>query len=84
MHKETHSGKMFWLEMVKIIVLLECTSKFLQLIRYRESFCFLVEMLVQVFNDMYPFLVIFFTFTGIFVIITDILEGGYSADDYGK
>lgn len=54
----------------------------MQLIRYQESFCFLVEMLVQVFKDMYPFLVIFFTFTLGFVVITDILEGAYDDEDY--
>lgn len=82
MNGEKHSFEMFWLEMVKIIVLLECTSKFLQLIRYQESFCFLVEMLTQVFKDMYPFLVVFFTFTGVFVVVTDILEGKYDDENY--
>lgn len=72
----------FWLEMVTIIVLLQCCLKFMQLIRYNESFCFLVEMLVQVSLDIYPFLVVFFTFCGVFTLITYILEGGYDDEDY--
>ena len=67
--------------MVTIIVLLQSCLKFLMLIRYNESFCYLVEMLVQVSKDIYPFLVVFFTFCAVFVLITYILEGGYPDPD---
>ena len=79
---DKHTASRYWLEIVQIIVLIECSLKFLQLIQYNESFGYLVEMLTQVSKDIYPFLVIFFTFTGIFVIVTDIIEGGYPSDDY--
>lgn len=72
----------FWYELVAIITLLQSAAKFMQLIRYNESFCFLVEMLIYVSSDIYPFLVVFFTFCGVFSLITFILEGGYSASDY--
>lgn len=82
MNRTTHGFKRFANEMITIIVLLQCCMKFLNLIRYNESFCFLVEMLVQVSKDIYPFLVVFFTFCGVFIMVTYILEGGYDADSY--
>lgn len=45
-HKKEHSGEKFFLEMVTIICLVQSSAKFLQLIRYDESFCYLVEMLI--------------------------------------
>ena len=83
MHKSkdtVHGGTQFLLEMICIIVIIECALKMLQLIRFNESFGFLVEMLVQVFNDIYPFLVIFFVFVGFFVVVTDIIESGYDEE----
>ena len=62
MHKKEHSGEKFFLEMVTIICLMQSAAKFMQLIRYDESFCYLVEMLTQVSKDIYPFLIVFFTF----------------------
>ena len=67
LHKKEHTAEKFWLEMVTIICLIQSAAKFLQLIRYNESFCFLVEMLMQVSKDIYPFLIVFFTFCAVFV-----------------
>lgn len=39
-------------------------------------------MLLQVSKDIYPFLIVFFTFCGIFSIVTLILEGAYSDEAY--
>lgn len=77
-----HSGFQFWYEMISLIVLIFCSIKFLQLIRYNEAFCYLVEMLVQVTYDILPFLIILFTFTGVFVVVTDIIEGQWPDEDY--
>lgn len=68
--------------MVTIICLLQSAAKFLQLIRYDENFCFLVQMLMEVSKDIYPFLILFFTFCGVFSLVTLILEGGYSEENY--
>lgn len=80
--KNKYSAPRFWYEMVTIIVLLLSATKFLQLIRYNEAFCFLVEMLIQVSKDIYPFLIVFFTFCAVFVLVTHILEAHYPEDDY--
>ena len=82
LHKKEHTGEKFWLEMVTIICLLQSAAKFLQLIRYDEHFCFLVQMLIEVAKDIYPFLIVFFTFCGVFSLVTLILEGKYDAGDY--
>ena len=82
MHKKEHSGEKFFLEMVTIICLLQSAAKFMQLIRYDENFCYLVEMLTQVSKDIYPFLIVFFTFCAVFVMVTYILEGNYSDESY--
>ena len=39
-------------------------------------------MLIEVSKDIYPFLIIFFTFCGVFSLTTLILEGGYDAEGY--
>lgn len=39
-------------------------------------------MLIQVSKDIYPFLIVFFTFCAVFMLITQVIEGGYKADDY--
>ena len=39
-------------------------------------------MLTQVSKDIYPFLVVFFTFCGIFSMVTLILEGEYDDEAY--
>jgi len=54
----------------------------MQLIRYKVDFAFLVDMLIQVSSDIYPFLVVFFTFCIVFTLLTFIMEGGYSAENY--
>lgn len=82
LHNQEHNAEKFWLEMVTIVCLIQSAAKFLQLIRYNESFCFLVEMLMEVFKDIYPFLIVFFTFCGVFVLVTHILEGGYDDESY--
>lgn len=81
-NRKHHTGEKFWLEMVTIVCLIQSSVKFMQLIRYNEAFCFLVEMLTQVFKDIYPFLIVFFTFNVLFVFVTYILEGGYGDDNY--
>ena len=68
--------------MVTIICLMQSAAKFMQLIRYDERFCYLVEMLIQVSKDIYPFLIVFFTFCAVFVMVTYILEGGYDPESY--
>lgn len=55
--------------------------KFLQLIQYSESFCYLVEMLLQVTKDITEFLIVFFAFNFVFVMVTYILETGYKQED---
>lgn len=82
MSSTEYSTKRFWYEMFSIIVVLQSASKFLQLIRYNEAFCFLVEMLIQVSKDIYPFLIVFFTFCSVFVLVTYILENEYDPEDY--
>lgn len=79
-----HDGDSFWLDIWSIILLLQSAMKFLQLIRYNEPFSFLVAMLGQVASDIYPFLIIYFTFYGVFTLVTLILEGSYDNDDYGE
>lgn len=79
---QEHTAEKFWLEMATIVCLIQSSAKFLQLIRYDEAFCFLVEMLTQVFRDIYPFLIVFFTFMFVFVFVTYILEGHYSDESY--
>lgn len=74
--------KRFYREMCSIICLIQSAFKFLQLIRYDENFCFLVQMLIEVSRDIYPFLVVFFTFCGLFSMITLILEGCYDDESY--
>lgn len=39
-------------------------------------------MLGQVFVDIYPFQIVFFTFNVVFVFITYILESSYDAENY--
>ena len=39
-------------------------------------------MLVQVSRDIYPFCIVLFTFCGVFLLITAILEGDYNTEDY--
>ena len=80
--KQEHSAKKFYLEILTIICLMQSAVKFMQLIRYDEAFCFLVEMLIEVSKDIYPFLVVFFTFLFVFALVNSILEGGYSAENY--
>lgn len=63
-------------------MLLQSALKFLHLIRYNEAFCFLVEMLVQVLKDIYPFCILLFTLTAVFCLVTLILEGGYDELSY--
>lgn len=78
-----HNGTKFWLEMVTIITVVMSAMKFLQLIRYNERFCYLACMLIQVVEDIKPFLVVLFTFSGIFMFVTIIIEGDYSqSTDY--
>lgn len=68
--------------MIQIICIIQSGLKLMQLIRYDENFCYLVEMLLQVSKDIFPFLIVFFTFCAVFILITYILEGGYSFDAY--
>ena len=42
----------------------------------------MVEMLVQVSKDIYPFCIVLFTFCGVFCLITAIFEGDYDTEDY--
>ena len=39
-------------------------------------------MLIEVSKDIYPFLIVFFTFLAVFVMVTFVLEGGYSFENY--
>lgn len=70
------------LQVLSIIVICQSAIKFLNLIRYNESFCFLVEMLVQVALDIYPFCIVLFTFCAVFVMVTLVLEHNYPTDAY--
>ena len=56
--------------------------KFLQFIRYNDSFTLLVEMLLQVFVDIGPFLVFFFLFALINTFMIDIMRGEFDDSDY--
>lgn len=76
------SGERFYREMFSIICLIQSAVKFMQLLRYDENFCYLVQMLIEVTRDIYPFLVVFFTFCGLFSMVTLILEGGYDDESY--
>lgn len=77
-----YTPALFWYNMLTIMVLVQSSLKFLQLIRYNEPFCFLVEMLVQVTNDIYPFCIVLFTFCGVFTLVTAIMEGDYDTEEY--
>jgi hypothetical protein len=41
-------------------------------------------MLTQVFADILPFLIVFFTFHFVFVLITYVLEGRYDPESYAN
>ena len=56
--------------------------KILQFLKYRESMCFLVEMLVEVFNDLRPFMFMLFLNIYIFSLINYIMEVSVFPDDY--
>ena len=50
--------------------------KLLQYIQYNEKFCFLVEMLTQVFADLYPFMAVFMLNVYVFCMIDFIMDAG--------
>ena len=52
-----------------IICLLQSMLKLLKLIKYKEEYCFLVQMITQVFVDLSPFMTIFMLNVYIFAMV---------------
>jgi hypothetical protein len=69
-------------EVLQIMILLLATTRILQYIRYKESFSFLVQMLMAVIFDLAPFLTIFLIFIIVFTFIIVIMEGDIDPEDY--
>ena len=69
-------------EVLQIIILLLATTRILQYIRYKESFSFLVQMLMAVIFDLSPFLTIFLIFVIVFTFVIVIMQADIDPEDY--
>lgn len=73
---------MFWGNITGIVCLFMCTIKLMQFLRYKEEFGFLIQMILTVFIDIGPFLVIFMV--GVFFqsLVMVIIDADFKGDDY--
>ena len=58
------------------------TIKMLQLFRYNDNYAFLVQMIVQVFLDLKPFIAVFLLYTSMFALVYVVMETKFDASDY--
>ena len=58
------------------------TIKMLQLFRYNDNYAFLVQMIVQVFLDLKPFIAVFLLYTSMFALVYVVMETKFDAADY--
>jgi len=70
------------MNLIQIVLLCQSVLKLLQYIRYDDRYTLLVEMLMQVFSDIGPFLVFFFTFVLVNTFVLDIMRAEIDAGDY--
>lgn len=56
--------------------------KLLYYIKYKEQFCFLVQMLTQVFKDLYPFMTIFMINVYIFSMVDFVMDTDMKGEEY--
>ena len=65
-----------------IICLLQSMLKLLTLIKYKEEYCFLVQMISQVFVDLSPFMTIFMLNVYIFAMVYFVMGVKMESEEY--
>mmetsp|Transcript_7354 Transcript_7354/g.11524 ORF Transcript_7354/g.11524 Transcript_7354/m.11524 type:complete len:100 (+) Transcript_7354:3313-3612(+) len=81
---QEHNSLRLGINLILIYLAIMSFVKGLQYLRYLDQFGFLVEMILQVFSDLLPFLAIFFLANGFFALIFVIMDAQVegAADDY--
>ena len=79
---EAHDSHLLWGNIVAITCLLMCTVKLMQFLRYKEEFGFLIQMILTVFVDLFPFLTIFMVLVFFFSLVMVITDADFEQDDY--
>ena len=60
------------------------TIKLMQFLRYNENFGFLIQMILQVFVDLMPFITIFMVTVFFFSTVAVIMDSNFDKGDYPK
>jgi len=79
-----HDSHALWGNLVTITCLFMCTIKLMQFLRYNENFGFLIQMILTVFIDLFPFLTIFVVLVFFFSLVMVITDADFERDDYSK
>lgn len=77
-----HDSHLLWGNVVAITCLLMCTVKLMQFLRYNEDFSFLIQMILTVFVDLFPFMTVFFVLVFFFSLVMVIADADFDNDDY--
>ena len=79
-----HDSFRLWGNFLTITCLFMCTIKLMQFLRYNENFGFLIQMILTVFVDLFPFLTIFVVTVFFFSLVMVIMDTGFEGGDYPK
>lgn len=79
-----HDSFRLWGNFLTITCLFMCTIKLMQFLRYNENFGFLIQMILTVFVDLFPFLTIFIVTVFFFSLVMVIMDSGFDDGDYPK
>jgi hypothetical protein len=81
-HDPEREFKAITYNIITIVALLQAVLKTLQYVRVIDSFGFLVQMIISVFGDLVPFLVILFLFVCFFSLMVYVMGGNFDNGDY--
>jgi hypothetical protein len=81
-YKEERKYFSLLFNMITIVAFIQSVFKCLQYIRVIDSFGFLVEMIISVFFDLFPFIVIFLILVTVFSLGIIVMGGEFDDGDY--
>ena len=79
---EENQHRSLFYNIITIVTLLQAVLKTLQYVRIIDSFGFLVQMIISVFADLVPFLVILLIFVCFFSLMVFVMGGEFDNGDY--
>lgn len=81
---DDHDAFRLWGNFLTITCLFMSTIKLMQFLRYNENFSFLIQMILSVFVDLFPFLTIFVVTVFFFSLVIVIMDAGFDDGDYPR